>query len=310
MKYQAPPGGAADAPYVDGNRSAGTKGSVVPAAAIEHHQRELAHLIAYSGQVPAANDLEQVRKAIQLLIEAATGGGVVETYLLLAQASARLPIFPEIQTADGRMNVMSPGTGSILVPATVPCLHRGIAPFNTSDYDEAARTFETAGNKTYHLRWTPADGFILKDVVNAGYNPDVAAETAAKFDTGYDDMLVARVVTNSSNVATITNLKNRNRLCLQTGGAGAMIDPSTNDARALFNLTWNFARTPTMWSFSLSKLSYDNNQPTRDHDVVIWSPGSYPGGELDDLPITRYGSKFEYQSDFTNLLSLSVSVEA
>lgn len=215
MKYNPPPGEVADAPYVDGNRSAGIKGSVVPAAAIEFGQRELVHLINFAGLSPDNGDLEQVRKAIQGMIAAATGGGDTADYVLLSQARTRLPIFPEILTADGRINVASPGAGSILVPPTVACQHRGIAPFNTSDYSEPARTFATVPSKTYHLRWRPSDGFVMIDLTDAIYNPGgLKAEGDPAFDTTFDDMLVARVVTNAANVATVTNLANKPVLTL------------------------------------------------------------------------------------------------
>lgn len=212
MRYNAPPGGAADAPFLDGNRNAGIKGSVVPAAAVEHPQRELAHLISFAGLTPAASDLEQVRKAIEALINAATGGGDTSQFLLVSQARARLPIFPEILSADGRMIVTSPAAGSILVPPTVAFQHRGIFPMSTSDYSEPNRTFVTTASKTYHVRWDPTNGFRLRDLADVAYNPGVLAETATAFDSTYDDMLVARVTTNGANVATITNLANKHDL--------------------------------------------------------------------------------------------------
>lgn len=243
MKYQAPPGTDPGSPYIDGNRSAGLKGSIVPAKAIEHPMRELEHLIAFAGLTPAQTDLEQVRKAIEALISAATGGGDTSQFLLVSQARSRLPIYPEIDTADGRMIVTSPGAGSVLVPPTVSIMHRGIYPLSTSDYDEVDRTFATSASKTYHLRWNPTDGFELKDLADSGYNPTVAAESSVIFDSTYDDMIVARVVTNVGNVATITNLANRHRLGLQiekttfetwVGGGAAptpVVDRTVNWAR-------------------------------------------------------------------------------
>lgn len=70
MKYQ-PPFGSTDPgeSYVDRNLASGIQGSRVSAKAIEHHQRELHHLIQYSGQTPSDADLEQVRKAVQTLAE-------------------------------------------------------------------------------------------------------------------------------------------------------------------------------------------------------------------------------------------------
>lgn len=82
MKYQPPTGGAANDPYVGRNLGAGVQGSRVPPKAIEQPLRELDHLVAYaSGDastrasidndialgVPADEDLQQVRKAVQKL---------------------------------------------------------------------------------------------------------------------------------------------------------------------------------------------------------------------------------------------------
>lgn len=204
MKYTPPAGGAADDPYENGDESAGFDGSIVPAATFEHPQRELVHLIEHSGQTPDAADLQQVRKAIDILIAAATGGGDTSQFVTFAQARGRLPIFPEIVSADGRINVTSPAAGTVRVPSGVQFMHRGIYPVTTAETD-----FATVASKTYHLRWNPTDGLALKDLADAGYNPSVLAEGNIGFDSTYDDMLIARVVTNSSNVATITNLANK-----------------------------------------------------------------------------------------------------
>jgi hypothetical protein len=241
MKYIPPAGEADGASYVDGSRSAGTKGSIVPAEAIEHPLRELDHLIDFAGLTPGKADLQQVRKAIEALILAATGGGETSQYLLITQARARLPIFPDVQSADGRINVTSPTGGTLLVPPSVSFQHRGIYPVSTSDYIEDDRTFTTLANKTYHLRWNPTDGFVLKDLADSGYNPSVLAESNASFDSTYDDMLVARIVTNASNVATITNLANFNQFYALGGRVSSEIASGSSVATTV---TLNWARSP------------------------------------------------------------------
>ncbi len=84
MKYQAPfredlapvdtvqSNNPTDASYINGDPALDRAGSIPPAAAFEEHQRELVHLIDYSGQDPSHADLEQVRKAIQWMIDQAT----------------------------------------------------------------------------------------------------------------------------------------------------------------------------------------------------------------------------------------------
>lgn len=144
---------------------------------------------------------------IKAMIEAATGGGEELNYLLLSQANTRLPIYPEFLTSDGKININAPATGTVRVPAGINFLHRGISPQVTAETD-----FSTLASKIYHLRWNPTDGYSLKDLADVAYNPSTLAETDESFDTTYDDMLIARVTTNSSNVATITNLVNKDRI--------------------------------------------------------------------------------------------------
>ncbi len=45
MDYIPPVGGAADAPYIDGNPNTCTEGSIPPAAAIEYPMREIVNAI-------------------------------------------------------------------------------------------------------------------------------------------------------------------------------------------------------------------------------------------------------------------------
>lgn len=183
---------------------------------------------------------------IQALIDAATGEGDTTGYLLLTQAASRLPIFPEFNTLDGKINVTSPSTGTIRLPGGIDFMHRGISPQTTTQTDIA-----TDINKTYHLRWNPVNGFTLNDLANASYNPSVLAETHINFDSKYDDMLVARIITNSSNVATITNLVNKHQLITQDQTEDAInptsfqnntapfdLGPGTN-ASVTFDLNWS-----------------------------------------------------------------------
>lgn len=77
MEYAPPIGHEAQgeaAIYIDGNPEAGIEGSAVPAKAFEPGMRELIHLIRFAGLTPSGTDLEQVRKAISMLIESAAPG--------------------------------------------------------------------------------------------------------------------------------------------------------------------------------------------------------------------------------------------
>ena len=69
MKYVPPLGSVdPDAAYQNGNPSAGVPGSIVPAAAIEHPQRELLHVILKAGLTPDENTLTQLYEAIVKIV--------------------------------------------------------------------------------------------------------------------------------------------------------------------------------------------------------------------------------------------------
>ncbi|MFP3944943.1 MAG: pyocin knob domain-containing protein [Alphaproteobacteria bacterium] len=67
MEYVPPLGGGANDPYVDGDPQTGTKGSVVPAAAIEDVMREVVNVITAAGLTPSDADLTQLSQAIAAL---------------------------------------------------------------------------------------------------------------------------------------------------------------------------------------------------------------------------------------------------
>ena len=211
----------------------------------QRYDAELQAILDEGGITGTEEDDTGVLQAIQAMIAAATGGGDTSQFVLFSQAQARLPIFPEVTTNNGVIAVTDLGTGNIRIPASATILHRGIRTYTTVQTDLA-----TVLSKTYHLRWNPTTGFALKDLSDTGYNPTVAAETNAAFDSTYDDMLVARIVTNSSNVPTITNLTNKARL--ETSGeflldAASVVHNDEVPAATLgygTNQSVNWARTP------------------------------------------------------------------
>lgn len=204
-------------------------------------EAEIGAVIAFAGLAGTDADYSQLRKAITGLIDAATGGGETESYLLLSQAASRLPIFPEIVSSDGRINLTSPAPGSIRVPGGVDFLHRGVALYTTAQTD-----IVTLASRTYHLRWSPSTGLALKLVTDPIYNPDGFPENNAIFDSKYDDMLIGRIITNSSNIATFTMLANKNKLRQQVAAAGAPYRYSMSGYYYLcdYNIPTNWSRTP------------------------------------------------------------------
>lgn len=242
MKYNAPFGSTdPNAPYVDRNTPGAIAGSRVPAAALEHTQREIMAVIVGAGLVPSGTDLTQLFQAIQKIIDAATGGAGDENYVLMTQARVRLPVFPEVNTADGRLAVISPSNGTVRLMPGYSFIHRGIFAVTTVQQD-----FVTAGSKTYHLRWNPTDGYVLRDLANTTYNPGGLPEGSTAFDTTYDDMLIARVITNASNAATITLLSNKADLWLNqiSDLTSAIVGFDSPSSYVPYSFTYNWSRSP------------------------------------------------------------------
>ena len=257
------------------------------------HNGNIGDVISSAGVTGPDGDLTKLRRAIEALIAAATGGGTVDDYILMAQARNRLPIFPDVQNVDGRIGVTAPSTGAVRLAGGVEFLHRGIFRVTTTQTD-----FATDASKTYHLRWTPTDGFVLRDLASGTYNPSTLSESNIAFDSAFDDMLIARVVTNSSNVATITTLANKDRLSASgeeiaprgsldpniaeaVGGFGVLASQITQGASASIN----FARTPDAFlrwindmriSSQPSPASNELNigvQARSRYSVLIWGQG-------------------------------------
>lgn len=254
-------------------------------------QSELNKIITAAGLTPTNGDMTQVWQAIQIMIDASTGGGDPSGYLTLLQARARLPIFPEVQNVAGHFGVVAPGTGQVRVPAGVNFQHRGIYPIVTVQTD-----FATDPSKTYHLRWSPIGGFSLKDLASGVYNAGALAETNEIFDTTYDDMLVARVITNSSNVVTVTNLINRDRIhdsYENTGAPTSLI--GQNGANRTAVIAFNYARTPKT-SAGVYYVDY---------------AGEYPAGNGDQdqrvvETVTRYQDSIVLMYDYSTSIAVKV----
>lgn len=250
MKYNPPVGKTGSAAYEDGNRNAGIKGDIPPGAAVEMPQREIVHVIEHVGRTPSSDDNQQLRKSIQDMIDISTGGGETETYVTMALLRSRELHFPEVQTADGRINVSSPGAGLIQIPSGVTILHRGVYPISTSDFIEDDRTFETEANRTYHCYMDLADDGTpyFVDVTDGTYNPELLAESDPAFDSTLDKAMLCRVETSVGNVATITNLANKDRLREQAfaSGAGTKEGGSPTGAGAYYRNVFplNWARSP------------------------------------------------------------------
>lgn len=275
MKYVQPHGIVDEnASYIDGDPSIGQKGSVPRAAAIEHPLREIVHVIDYAGLDSSGTDLEQLRKAIEALIDAKIeildppGAPDLSPFLTMAQARARLLFFPHVPVAPYHFGVISPGTGAVRIPLGTTFWHRGVFSYTTVQTD-----FATDPSKTYHLRCDMTTGvFTLKDVSNVVYNPGALADANPTFDTTYDNMLIARVVTSGLNAVTITNLINLHGLGI---GASLLIQTGHGSpSPGSFSQTLNWGRKPKSYSCAISRRLFNEallTDPSGDFDTSVLS---------------------------------------
>lgn len=280
MKYQAPFGSVdPDAPYVDRNTPNAIQGSKVPAKAIEHPQREIVEVIERAGLTPSEGSVTQLWEALQQLLKS-------------------FPIYPESLNSNGTFDLTSPSPGTIRVPAGVQFVMRGAELRTTEQTD-----LTTLSSKTYHVRWDKVNGFRILDLASVGYNPTSAAETSVAFDSDYDDVLVARVVTNGSNVATITNLVNKAKLATEVSKSLALADARTPATLTGSGAAINWARKPQFGQPLLQGARSFNTAmdgTTHGPGAGIWRAFAIKnaaGG------VTRYGAPdltYYYEDDTTN----------
>ena len=126
MRYQQPYGVSdPNAPYVNGNPATGQQGSIPPAAAFEHHQRELVGLINASGFTPDETDLTQVlrsirRQYINYCIDSGVANSLVVTLsppLLQYQAGLPLRVLVAV-TNTGATVINANGLGTRAIKRT------------------------------------------------------------------------------------------------------------------------------------------------------------------------------------------------
>lgn len=238
MEYNPPYGSTdPDAPYVDRSTPNGIQGSKVPARAIEHTQREIVTVIERAGLIPDGNDTAQLWAALQELLKG-------------------FPIYPNCLSSNGTFDLTSPSPGTIRVPAGVDYVMRGGTPYTTTQTD-----MTTVANKTYHVRWSSETGFRILDLASLTYNPTSAVEANAAFDSTYDSMLVARVVTNGSNVATITNLINRPKLIHQVNRRDTLNSTLNWATLAGSDVSLNWARTPEVAFMGMNEFRSNGSGP-------------------------------------------------
>lgn len=227
---------------------------------------------------------------------AVTPAGLGALYALFLS----LPIYPEVLNTGGVFTLTNPAN-NVRVAAGTQWLHRGYNPYTSVQTD-----LPTVASKTYHLRWTPQAGFGLFDLSSGAYNPSAVPETDAAFDSTYDNMLIARVVTNAGNAATITPLANKADLAVTIAQQATMVNPGAQASRGSFAFPLGWARTPRQSSFLLTQRDFVDG--SNDNDLAVFPPGGNTA--VIAVPVTRYSSAFDYRVDYSTALALHASFGA
>lgn len=305
MKYQPPvnsmPTDADPEPvYVDGNPQAAVKGSIPPAKAVEHPMREVVNVIKAAGLTPDESDLSQLLQAIKLI---AAGAGAVTAVF------AFNPVYPDVLSNGGVMSVAA-SNGQVTLATGQQWVHRGGVLYDSSSLSAAARTLATVPSKTYHMRWRYNGGaptLALYDLADGIYNPGAKPETHADFDTGYDDMLIARVVTNAANTPTVTALLNRSRLLGEVLSEGEVTEgPASNTAERTAALAWNWSRKPQVGIY-----------PTAIDTAPRLGGGTFAASDVHDHDLvidvqnpSRYGASVRFKRDYATRINFKAQIAA
>ena len=233
-------------------------------------------------------------------------GGVVRKDELLgllgadAARVAQTPVYPLIQTASRAAAVTSPAAGTVALAET-PWLWRGIVPLTLE-----AATFPTAASRRYVLRaaYDPGAGttsVALRDVADAGYNPGGLPYDDPSFDAGFDELILADVVTDAGNVATITPIANAPDLSARFSQAGSPIrDNGANGAVFRFDMPLAWARRPEGRDYADRKIGMNNGFTDLDQNFRATDGIA----DIDEPIVTRRGTLFSRLYDFATQIDL------
>lgn len=236
------------------------------------------------------------------------------------------PIYPEITSAGNVIAVTSASATVVIGAGTWQ--HRGFNSYSTAQFASAPLTFTTLASKTYHLFWdapgtglaTPAATYPIGLFTLLDMTATSPVETDPSYDSTYDHMMIARVVTNGGNVPTVTALVNRQSLSASlsdspTGATDSIssgaIQPSyvaspriifdtrtpgnggDGAGRAASRFTYNWARTPKIAPAS-ANVGYTGLSGTPSVPYIYQEGGS----QVTLKTVTRYQTDMNYQSDY------------
>ena len=287
MKYVPPLGSVdPDAAYQNGNPSAGIPGSIVPAAAIEHPQRELLHVILKAGLTPDENTLTQLYEAIVKIVG-------VEVPLASVMEAGLVKIGDGLQIGeDGTLSVKSSdlledwrkswiGVPRYWRSTVLPddhCWANGDF-ISFSNWPELHAVYEAGGLEGMLLGW---DATEEEQAANLGkwrpdssiptglYTPALSGQFFRNWGQGGDNPAGSWA---SDAMRALTGMASFAR---GSGGGSILMD----DAEGVFHVDRNGisiqAYTGSSTNFPLSRLFFDSsrNTPTGPENVPphIWQP--------------------------------------
>ena len=287
MKYVPPLGSVdPDAAYQNGNPSAGIPGSIVPAAAIEHPQRELLHVILKAGLTPDENTLTQLYEAIVKIVG-------VEVPLASVMEAGLVKIGDGLQIGeDGTLSVKSSdlledwrkswiGVPRYWRSTVLPddhCWANGDF-ISFSNWPELHAVYEAGGLEGMLLGW---DATEEEQAANLGkwrpdssiptglYTPALSGQFFRNWMPGGDNPAGGWA---SDAMRALTGIASFAR---GSGGGSILMD----DAEGVFHVDRNGnsiqAYTGSSTNFPLSRLFFDSsrNTPTGPENVPphVWQP--------------------------------------
>ena len=287
MKYVPPLGSVdPDAAYQNGNPSAGIPGSIVPAAAIEHPQRELLHVILKAGLTPDEDTLTQLYEAIVKIVG-------VEVPLASVMEAGLVKIGDGLQIGeDGTLSVKSSdlleywrkswiGVPRYWRSTVLPddhCWANGDF-ISFSNWPELHAVYEAGGLEGMLLGW---DATEEEQAANLGkwrpdssiptglYTPALSGQFFRNWGQGGDNPAGSWA---SDAMRALTGMASFAR---GSGGGSILMD----DAEGVFHVDRNGisiqAYTGSSTNFPLSRLFFDSsrNTPTGPENVPphVWQP--------------------------------------
>jgi hypothetical protein len=145
-----------------------------------------------------------------------------------------------------------------------------------------------------------ADGsFYLINVIDSAYNSGALTESNSAFDTLLDDMLCARIVTNGSNIATITSLANADRLINRTMISGSALNQIPWGVWSGGSFILNWSRIPALSVPTFEAVKHQNSEITDGTEWGLIGQGALAvfGIRVTSGSLTRYGGTLDYVYD-------------